>query len=130
MNDENEKCDLEVKSILEKQYKNDQIKEFLVKLINSKKEENKFYSNLELLADVSLYYKKIKKTVKITNNTLEIISKILKLNDTEINNFLSLSWNKIQEITTEKIINIEEINDLLNEPFVNTWLYLPINRPI
>ncbi|WP_339039284.1 MULTISPECIES: hypothetical protein [unclassified Spiroplasma] len=120
MNDEDEKCDLEVKSILEKQYKNDQIKEFLVKLINSKKEENKFYSNLELLADVSLYYKKIKKTVKITNNTLEIISKILKLNDTEINNFLSLSWNKIQEITTEKIINIEEINDLLNEPFVNT----------
>lgn len=120
MNDENEKCDLEVKSILEKQYKNDQIKEFLVKLINSKKEENKFYSNLELLADVSLYYKKIKKTVKITNNTLEIISKILKLNDTEINNFLSLSWNKIQEITTKKIINIEEINDLLNEPFVNT----------
>lgn len=120
MNDENEKCDLEVKSILEKQYKNDQIKEFLVKLINSKKEENKFYSNLELLADVSLYYKKIKKTVKITNNNLEIISKILKLNDTEINNFLSLSWNKIQEITTEKIINIEEINDLLNEPFVNT----------
>ncbi|WP_338958369.1 hypothetical protein [Spiroplasma endosymbiont of Tiphia femorata] len=120
MNDEDEKCDLEVKSILEKQYKNDQIKEFLVKLINSKKEENKFYSNLELLVDVSLYYKKIKKTVKITNNTLEIISKILKLNDTEINNFLSLSWNKIQEITTEKIINIEEINDLLNEPFVNT----------
>ncbi|WP_338980269.1 hypothetical protein [Spiroplasma endosymbiont of Lasioglossum malachurum] len=120
MNDEDEKCDLEVKSILEKQYKNDQIKEFLVKLINSKKEENKFYSNLELLADVSLYYKKIKKTVKITNNTLEIISKILKLNDTEINNFLSLSWNKIQEITTEKIINIEEINDLLNEPFINT----------
>ncbi|WP_342266510.1 hypothetical protein [Spiroplasma endosymbiont of Villa modesta] len=120
MNYEDEKCDLEVKSILEKQYKNDQIKEFLVKLINSKKEENKFYSNLELLADVSLYYKKIKKTVKITNNTLEIISKILKLNDTEINNFLSLSWNKIQEITTEKIINIEEINDLLNEPFVNT----------
>ncbi|WP_338961401.1 MULTISPECIES: hypothetical protein [unclassified Spiroplasma] len=120
MNDEDEKCDLEVKSILEKQYKNDQIKEFLVKLINSKKEENKFYSNLELLADVSLYYKKIKKTVKITNNILEIISKILKLNDTEINNFLSLSWNKIQEITTEKIINIEEINDLLNEPFVNT----------
>lgn len=58
------KCDLEVKSILEKQYKNDQIKEFLVKLINSKKEENKFYSNLELLADVSLYYKKIKKTLK------------------------------------------------------------------
>ena len=120
MNDEDEKCDLEVKSILEKQYKNDQIKEFLVKLINSKKEENKFYSNLELLADVSLYYKKIKKTVKITNNISEIISKILKLNDTEINNFLSLSWNKIQEITTEKIINIEEINDLLNEPFVNT----------
>ncbi|WP_425382334.1 hypothetical protein [Spiroplasma endosymbiont of Melieria omissa] len=120
MNDEDEKCDLEVKSILEKQYKNDQIKEFLVKLINSKKEENKFYSNLELLADVSLYYKKIKKTVKITNNILEITSKILKLNDTEINNFLSLSWNKIQEITTEKIINIEEINDLLNEPFVNT----------
>ncbi|WDA53751.1 MULTISPECIES: hypothetical protein [unclassified Spiroplasma] len=120
MNDEDEKCDLEVKLILEKQYKNDQIKEFLVKLINSKKEENKFYSNLELLADVSLYYKKIKKTVKITNNILEIISKILKLNDTEINNFLSLSWNKIQEITTEKIINIEEINDLLNEPFVNT----------
>ncbi|WP_339047782.1 hypothetical protein [Spiroplasma endosymbiont of Colias croceus] len=67
-----------------------------------------------------VYYKKIKKTVKITNNTLEIISKILKLNDTEINIFLSLSWNKIQEITTEKIINIEEINDLLNEPFVNT----------
>ncbi|WP_338974280.1 hypothetical protein [Spiroplasma endosymbiont of Tricholauxania praeusta] len=120
MNDEDEKCDLEVKLILAKQYKNDQIKEFLVKLINSKKEENKFYSNLELLADVSLYYKKIKKTVKITNNILEIISKILKLNDTEINNFLSLSWNKIQEITTEKIINIEEINDLLNEPFVNT----------
>ncbi|WP_339040327.1 hypothetical protein [Spiroplasma endosymbiont of Apeira syringaria] len=46
MNDEDEKCDLEVKLILEKQYKNDQIKEFLVKIINSKKEENKFYSNL------------------------------------------------------------------------------------
>lgn len=87
MNEE-EKCNLEVELILKEQYKNDCIKNFLVKIINKKIKEDKHYTNLQLLADVSIHYEKI-------NEIIAIVNKILKPNNDvnnnfEINNFLKL----------------------------------------
>lgn len=77
--DEEKICDLEVATILKKQYNNDLIKSFLIKLINKKQETNSHYSNLQLLADVSFYYQEIKNTINVTNDVLETINKMLEL---------------------------------------------------
>lgn len=120
--DEETMCDLEVASILKKQYKNDLIKNFLINLINKKKQDNNNYSNLQLLADVSFYYEKIKNTINIANNTLEMINDTLEINhwnNSEINNFLNSNLRKVENKLIAKIIDSEKINNLTNNNLAN-----------
>lgn len=118
MNDEEKKCDLEVKLILKKQYKNDCLKYFFNALINKKRKTNKNYSNLELLADIALYYKKIDETINLADEILEMVNKKLKPNNSfDTNNFLN--WHELREKTINKIIHEETISNLSNHKVIN-----------
>lgn len=116
--------DLEVATILENQYQNDRMKELLIKLINKKSKENKSYHNLQLLADVATYYRKIKQTTKMTDEVTTMIIKLFYINtvnnNVDINNFLNLTWKQIEEDTIEQIIDSEKINNLANNDVLNT----------
>ena len=118
MDDEEKKCDLEVKLILKKQYKNDCLKYFFNALINKKRKTNKNYSNLELLTDIALYYKKIDETINLADEILEMVNKKLKPNNNfDTNNFLN--WHELREKTINKIIHEETISNLSNHKVIN-----------